>query len=70
MTIYITKKEFQELFKKNIKSCKKMTLKQMIKKYVDDHDKHFGFYPYEIEIDGQVYSYGGYWEILNDERFD
>ena len=67
----MTIKEFQEFFKQHIKkSRKKMTHKQIIKKYVDDHDKHFGFYPYEIEIDGQVYSYGGYWEILNDERFD
>ena len=51
----MTIKEFQEFFKQHIKkSRKKMTLKQIIKKYVDDHDKHFGFYPYEIEIDGQV----------------
>ena len=67
----MTIKEFQEFFKQRIKkSRKKMTLKQIIKKYVDDHDKHFGFYPYEIEIDGQVYSYGTYMEILEDRRFD
>ena len=24
-----------------------MTIKQLIKEYVDDHYKHFGFYPYE-----------------------
>ena len=47
-----------------------MTLKQIIKEYVYDHFYHFGFYPYEVEVDGQVYSYGGYWEILEDERFD
>ena len=47
-----------------------MTTKQLIKEYVDDHFKHFGFYPYDVEIDGQVYSYGGYWEILEDDRFD
>ena len=47
-----------------------MTTKQLIKEYVDDHFKHFGFYPYEVEVDGQVYSYGGYWEILEDDRFD
>lgn len=49
-----------------------MTIKQMIKEYVDDHFKHFGFYPYDVEVEGQVYSYGGYWEILEevtDENF-
>ena len=47
-----------------------MTIKQMIKEYVYDHFDNFGFYPYEVEVDGQVYSYGGYWEIIEDERFD
>ena len=47
-----------------------MTLKQLIREYVNDHFDNFGFYPYEVEVDGQVYSYGGYWEILEDERFD
>ena len=28
-----------------------MTTKQLIKEYVDDHFKHFGFYPYDVEID-------------------
>ena len=43
-----------------------MTIKQMIKEYVYDHFDNFGFYPYEVEVDGQVYSYGGYWEILEE----
>ena len=47
-----------------------MTTKQLIKEYVDEHFKHFGFYPYDVEVDGQVYSYGNYWEILEDERFN
>ena len=47
-----------------------MTIKQLIKEYVEDHFKNFGFYPYEVEVDGQIYSYGAYWEILEDERFD
>ena len=47
-----------------------MTVKQQIKEYVDDHYTHFGFYPYEVEVDGQIYSYGGYWAILEDDRFD
>ena len=37
-----------------------MTTKQLIQEYVNDHYKHFGFYPYDVEVDGQVYSYGGY----------
>ena len=44
--------------------------KKLIREYVDDHYENFGFYPYEVEIDGQVYSYGGYWAILDDDRFD
>ena len=47
-----------------------MTLKQPIREYVNDHFDNFGFYPYEVEVDGQVYSYGGCWEILEDRRFD
>ena len=47
-----------------------MTLKQQIREYVDDHYEHFGFYPYDVEVDGQIYSYGGYWAILEDGRFD
>ena len=47
-----------------------MTVKQQIKEYVDDHYTHFGFYPYDVEVDGQIYSYGGYWAILEDDRFD
>ena len=35
-----------------------MTTKQLIQEYVNDHYKHFGFYPYDVEVDGQVYSYG------------
>ena len=42
-----------------------MTIKQLIKEYVDDHFKHFGFYPNDVEIDGQLYSYDQYWRILD-----
>ena len=38
-----------------------MTTKQLIKEYVDDHFNTFGFYPYDVEVDGQVYSYENYW---------
>ena len=27
--------------------------------------KNFGFYPYDVEVNGQVYSYEQYWKILN-----
>ena len=47
-----------------------MTIKQMILEYVTDHFDTFGFYPYDVEVDGQIYSYGTYWEILEDTRFD
>ena len=46
------------------------TTKQLIREYVNDHYNNFGFYPYDVEVDGQVYSYGTYWEILEDRRFD
>ena len=42
-----------------------MTVKQLIQEYVNDHFKHFGFYPYDVEVDGQIYSYGNYWSILD-----
>ena len=47
-----------------------MTTKESIKEYVDDHYKHFGFYPYDVEVDGMVFSHGNYWSILDDDRFD
>ena len=45
-----------------------MTTKQLIKEYVNDHFNTFGFYPYDVEVDGQVYSYGNYWSILEDDH--
>jgi len=42
-----------------------MELKNLIKEYVEDHFKNFGFYPYDVEVNGQVYSYEQYWKILN-----
>ena len=47
-----------------------MTTKQLIKEYVEDHFNAFVFYPYDVEVDGQVYSYGNYWSILEDDRFN
>ena len=47
-----------------------MTIKQLIQEYVDDHFDTFGFYPYDVEVDGMIFSYGNYWSILEDDRFD
>ena len=41
-----------------------MNLKQLIKEYVFDHYKAFGFYPYDVEVENKVYSYQQYMEIL------
>ena len=46
-----------------------MTLKEQIREYVDDHFKHFGFDPHDVEVDGIVFSYETYWNILNDNQF-
>ena len=43
-----------------------MTTKELIKEYVDDHFNVFGFYPYDVEVDGQIYSYSNYWAILDN----
>ena len=44
-----------------------MTTKESIKEYVDDHYKHFGFYSYDVDVDGIILSYGNYWSILEDD---
>ena len=44
-----------------------MTLKEKIKEYVDDHYKYYAFYPYDVEVDGVIFSYGNYWSILEDD---
>ena len=40
-----------------------MTLKEKIKEYVDDHYKYYAFYPYDVEVDGKLYSYEEYMAI-------
>ena len=37
----------------------------LIKEYVDDHYKNFGFYPFDVEINNKIYKYNEYWDILN-----
>ena len=43
-----------------------MTTKEFIKEYVVDHFNAFGFYPYDVEVNGQIYSYDNYWAILDN----
>ena len=43
-----------------------MTTKQLIREYVDDHYNNFGFYPYDVEVDGKIYSFDSYWSILGE----
>ena len=38
-----------------------------IKDYVADHYKHFGAYPMDVEIDGVIYDYEEYWEIISGQ---
>ena len=42
----------------------KQEAKQWIKEYVTDHYNHFGFYPYDVVVNGKVYSYNEYNSIL------
>ena len=41
--------------------------KELIKEYVTDHFNIFGFYPYDVEVDGIILSYSNYWSILEDD---
>ena len=41
-------------------------IKTLIKEYVTDHYKHFGFYPHDVEVNDIIYTYQQYWSILND----
>ena len=44
-----------------------MTLKEKIKEQVDDHYKYYAFYPYDVEVDGKLYSYEEYMAIIHPE---
>jgi len=46
------------------KSKNEAMTKGWIKKYVNDHYNHFGFYPYNVAVNGKVYSYDQYSSIL------
>ena len=47
-----------------------MTIKELIKEFVDDHKEHFDCYPMEVEVNDVVYSWDQYWEILDNESYD
>ena len=40
-------------------------IKEAIRDFVDDHRKHFGTYPMDVKVNGKVYDFAAYWEILN-----
>tara|TARA_R100001443_G_scaffold110352_1_gene122242 strand:+ start:131 stop:271 length:141 start_codon:yes stop_codon:yes gene_type:complete len=41
---------------------------KLIKEYVNDHKKHFGFYPHDVEINEKIYTYNQYMEILKNGK--
>ena len=46
----------------------KMTIKELIKEFVHDHQEHFGCYPMEVEVNDVVYSWNQYWEIIKEAK--
>ena len=42
-----------------------MRIKELIQEYVKDHFDHFGFYPYDVVVDEEVYRYHEYMKILH-----
>ena len=42
-----------------------MNLKQLIKEYVFDHYETFGFYPYDVEVEGSLYTFPDYFNIID-----
>ncbi len=40
-------------------------IKNLIREYVMDHYKHFGFYPADVEVDNVLYTYQQYMDILS-----
>jgi len=39
--------------------------RELIREYVMDHYKHFGFYPADVEVDDVLYTYNHYMHILS-----
>ena len=45
----------------------KQSTKDFFKEYVDDHFNCFGFFPCDVEVDGEVYIYEEYMKIIFPE---
>ena len=43
----------------------KNEIKEAISDFVGDYQKHFGSYPAEVEVNGEVYDFDAYWKILD-----
>ena len=39
-------------------------VKRLIREYVQDHYKYYGFYPYDVEVGDVLYSYEQYMDCL------
>ena len=39
-------------------------VKSLIREYVQDHYKYYGFYPYDVEVGDVLYTYEQYMDIL------
>ena len=47
-----------------------MTSDELIKDFVDDHYKHFGYYPMEVEVEDRVYNWHEYWSMLEGDELE
>ena len=54
----------EEEFDRKVKETK-IGIAADIKDYVDDHKAHFDAYPMDVEVNGKVYDFDEYWEILD-----
>ena len=46
-----------------------MSKKELVKEFVDDHYKHFGYYPAEVETStGGVLDWDAYWKLLDQPK--
>ena len=42
-------------------------IKEAIRDFVDDYQKHFGSYPAEVVVNEEVYDFDAYWKILDSK---
>jgi len=40
-------------------------VEDFIKEYATDHHRHFGFYPYDVAVNGKIYKFEEYRRILD-----